>query len=180
MALNFDFKSMDVHKLKKLADPKAASDLNHFLEQLPQKAGQNALIAAGIAWSMAAALGLYAAVQTQKMTEMRHTLMEEKAVVPSVPAIKDVPVNRNQITELSDTLGSIYPGLNIKPQGSAIYIAAGTTSAFGAFREAVGHVQNGGDGWRVQVDRLCVGRECDREKLAILLRVNKVSVEKPH
>lgn len=175
----FDLKSLDIHKFKKLADPKAAGDLNRFLENLPQTAGRNALIAGGIAWMMAASLGLYATVQTQKLTEMRHTLMEDQALKPIVPEIRDVSVSKTDIAKLAEDMKSLYSGLSIRPQGTGIYIAAKSTNFYGAFREAVGHVQNGGDGWRVSVDRLCVGRECDREQLAALLRVNKVSVDKP-
>lgn len=175
----FDLKSLDIHKFKKLADPKAAGDLNRFLENLPQTAGKNALIAGGIAWAMAASLGLYATVQTQNLTEMRHTLMEEQALQPAVPQIRDVSVSQAEIRDLAASMEKIYSGLTIRPQGTSIYISAKNTNAYGAFREAVGHVQNGGDGWRVNIDRLCVGRECDREQLAALLRVSKVSVDKP-
>ncbi|MBU0859598.1 MAG: hypothetical protein KJ667_06650, partial [Alphaproteobacteria bacterium] len=64
-------------------------------------------------------------------------------------------------------------------QGAGVFITSTTTGNFGEFREAIGHVQNGGSGWRVTVDRLCVGRECDRDKLAALLKISTVSVDKP-
>jgi hypothetical protein len=41
-------------------------------------------------------------------------------------------------------------------------------------------MQNGGSGWRVSLDKMCVGRECgDKDKLGVSLKVNKVSVENP-
>ncbi|MCB9988513.1 MAG: hypothetical protein H6868_04155 [Rhodospirillales bacterium] len=174
-----DFKSFDWRALKKFLDPKAADDLNVFLEKLPQTAGQTVLIAAGIAWTMAAGVGLYTAVQLQTLTELRAELKETSALQPIVPRIKDVPVNRAEVEEFTKTLVQNYPGLSIKTQGAAIYIAAASTANFGQFREAISHVQNGGSGWRVSVERLCAGRECTKDHLAALLKINKVSVDKP-
>ncbi len=174
-----DFKSFDWRALKKYTSPKAAGDLNHFIESLPHRVGQSALVAAGIAWATGAAIGLYATVETKKLTEMRADLLETEALKPSVPAVKDVPVGQEDLKKFAETLSSLYPDLNIKQQGASLNITSDQTTNFGQFREAVGHVQNGGTGWRVTVDKLCVGRECDREKLAALLKINKVSVEKP-
>ena len=57
-------------------------------------------------------------------------------------------------------------------------ITSTRTTNFGEFREAIGHVYNGGVGWRVGLDKLCVGRECDQKhKLAVALSLKQVSVE---
>lgn len=173
-----DFKSLDLGVLKRLTSPKAAGDLNIFLERLPHMAGQTVLIAAAIVWSAAAASGLYATVQAQSLTKLRHELKETKALQPPVPSIKDVPVGQKEIEAFAKNLGQIYSGLSVKQQGASIYITSTSTSSFGQFREAVGHVQNGGSGWRVTVEKLCVGRECERDQLGALLKINKVSVEK--
>ena len=87
---DFDWRS-----LKKFTDPKAADDLNAFLEKLPQNTGQTMLIIAGIAWAAAGGIGLYTTVQLQKLTEVRAELQEAEALQPKVPQIKDVAVNRN-------------------------------------------------------------------------------------
>lgn len=174
-----DFSGFDWRSLQKYFNSQSANDLNSFLENLPQKAGYNALIAAGIAWMMAMSLGLYAAVQVQKMIEMRAELMETGALKPLVPTIKDVPVPQKEIKAFTSKLKATYRGLTVKQQGSSIFIAAASTGQFAQFREAIGHTQNGGTGWRVSVERLCVGRECDREKLAALLKINKVTVDMP-
>lgn len=173
-----DFKSFDTAWLKKLMDPKSAGDLNVFLEKLPHNAGQTVLIAAGITWAMAAALGLYASVEAKSLTELREQLKETSALQPKVPVIKDVPIDKAEVDKFASQLEGIYRGLDIKANGSTILITAQQTSRFTEFREAVGHVQNGGSGWRVSVDKLCVGRECDKMKLAAALKINKVSVEK--
>lgn len=175
MKLNkFDFRS-----LQRYFSPQASKDLNEFLERLPQTAGNTILIAAGIAWGAAAALGLYTTIQVQMLTELRAELKETTALQPPVPRIRDVPVNPQQVAQFSNDLENIYAGLTIKSQGAAILLSSPSTGNFGQFREAIGHVQNGGSGWRVSLDRLCVGRECDRDKLAALLKINKVSVDKP-
>jgi hypothetical protein len=175
-----DFKSFDFKKLQKFANPKAADDLNVFLEKLPLHAGQTVLIAAGIAWAAAAALGLYTAVQMQGMIEMRAKLKETKALMPAVPTITEAPINKNSIEAFVKSAKEIYRGLDIKAKGSTVIISARSTANFTEFREALGHVQNGGQGWRVSLERMCVGRECDKTfKLAATLKVNKVTVMAP-
>lgn len=176
-----DFKSLNFSTLQRLADPKAAGDLNTFLEKLPQNAGNAALIAAGIAWTAAAALGVYTMVKTQSLIELRAELRATESLKPLVPKITDKPVNSALIKAFSDDMTGLYQGYNLKisAKGPAIYITSKTTASFGAFREAVGHVQNGGSGWRVNVEKLCVGRECKGDQLAALLKINKVSVDKP-
>jgi len=170
---------VDWRALKKLTNPQAAGDLNAFLEKLPQRAGKTMLIMAGAAWALAGLSGLYTTIQMKKLTEVRATLQEAKALQPIVPVIKDAPVDQKEIAEFVDKITKIYDGLSIKVNGSAIVISADSTASFGQFREAVGHVQNGGSGWRVAVDRLCVGRECEQHPLGVSLKISKVSVEVP-
>ena len=177
MAMNF--KNFDWRSLQKYFSAKSAGDFNSFLEKLPSMAGQTALIAAAIAWTSGAGIGLFATVQAKHLTELRAELKQTEALKPMVPTVRDVPVPQAEIKKFADTLAEAYPDLSIKQQGASITVTATTTANFGPFREAIGHVQNGGTGWRVNLDKLCVGRECDREKLAVLLKINKVSVEKP-
>ena len=169
---NFDWRS-----LKKFTNPSAAEDLNVFLEKLPQNTSQTMLIIAGVVWGAAGGAGLYTTVQMQKLTELRAELEEAEALQPKVPQIKDVAVSPNAVKNFVEKNAEIYRGLDIKSAGAAVEIKAQTTAAFGQFREAVGHVQNGGSGWRVSIERLCVGRECQQGKLAARLKINKVSVE---
>lgn len=174
------FKSFNWKSLQKYTNPKSADDLNRFLEKLPQNAGQTVLIAAAIAWAMAAAGGIYTAIETQQLTELRESLKETEALKPSVPKIKNVGIDKAEIDSFVEKAKVSYKGLDIKVNGSTILITARDTRNFAEFREAIGHVQNGGNGWRVSLEKLCVGRECDKQyKLAASLKVNKVSVEKP-
>ena len=166
-------------QFQRLMSPQASKDLNVFLEKLPQTAGQTALIAAGIAWMAAAALGLYTSVQLKSLAELGAKLKETKALKPMVPKIKDTPISQDELKAFATDLAKIYTSLTIKQQGANFQITAKSTGLFGVFREAVGHVQNGGTGWRVTVDKMCVGRECDQNQLGIFLKVSKVSVDKP-
>ncbi|HEY0901725.1 MAG TPA: hypothetical protein VGD95_06340 [Micavibrio sp.] len=175
-----DFKSVNWNGLfKKLTSSQSSHDLNVFLENMPQTAGHTVLIAAGIAWASAAAIGLFTTVQIQNMTKMRAELKEAEVLMPIVPTIRDVAVDPTEVSAFVKDLTRTYPDLQIRSQGAAIQISGRTTANFGQFREAVSHVQNGGSGWRVSVDRLCVGRECPADKLAVLLKINRVSVDKP-
>ncbi|MEM7650893.1 MAG: hypothetical protein AAF204_02280, partial [Pseudomonadota bacterium] len=134
------------------------------------------LIIAGIAWAAAGGLGLYTTVQVQKLTEFRAELQEAEALRPKVPQIQDVAVNQNEVRSFVDKVQETYGGLKISADGARITITANGTNAFGQFREAIGHVQNGGSGWRVNIDEFCVGRECERYPLYASLKINKVSV----
>lgn len=181
MNLGFDtssFKNFDLRSLKKLADPKSSEDLNQFLEALPKNAGQTILIIAGVVWAAAGALGLFTTIQVQKLTELSAEFEEAEAQLPPVPVVRDVPVRPDDVKEFAESMNKTYKDLNIIAKGATIEITGKETRVFGQFREAIGHVQNGGAGWRVNIARLCVGRECDRFPLFAELKINKVSVDK--
>lgn len=171
---NFDWRS-----LKKYTDPQAAEDLNKFLEKMPVNAGNTMLIIAAVVWSVAGAVGLFTTVQVQKLTEVRAELQEAEALKPIVPTIVDTGINPNDVKEFAEKIKGVYRGIEIKPSGSGITLTAKSTGDFGQWREAVGHIQNGGSGWRVNVDSLCVGRECKGSPLHASLKINKVEVKAP-
>lgn len=179
--MNLDeLKKFNWRSLQKYMNPKSADDLNVFLEKLPQHAGQTVLIAAGIAWAMAGALGLYATIQAKALTELRAEFQKADALTPIVPKISDVPINETEVAAFIKKVQKSYPDLKLQSNKSAITIMAGQTNKFAQFREAISHMQNGGSGWRVTLDKLCVGRECTAgDKLGVSLKVNKVSVENP-
>ncbi|MCC6598605.1 MAG: hypothetical protein IT559_07440 [Alphaproteobacteria bacterium] len=169
-------KSFNWRSLKRLTSPNAAAGLNAFLEKLPQNAGQTMLIIAGACWAFAAAIGLYTTVQLQQLTELRANLENAQALKPRVPQIKDVAVNEAEVKAFVGKIEGIYTGLSIKSLGTSVEISAPSTAMFGQFREAMGHVQNGGAGWRVNIENMCVGRECQKFPLFAVLNINKVSV----
>ncbi len=169
---------IDWRALNKYTSPKAMDDLNAFLEKMPQNTNQSLLIAAAIIWSFAAALGLYTTVKMQEFAEFSSESEEAQALLPPVPKIQNKPVNANEIKTFVEQLEEIYKGLEIKGNSANITIQAKSTSMYGQFREAIGHVQNGGQGWRVNVAKLCVGKECKQSPLSAHLKISKVTVEK--
>lgn len=179
-----DFKktlqSFDWRSLQVLTNPKAADDLNNFLEKLPQNTSNVLLAVAGVVWLAAAGAGLFATIQLQTLTELRAELQEVQALKPSVPVIKDVAVNKIDVDKFVKKATETYTGLAIKGRGASIEIKGQSTMLFGQFREAVGHIQNGGSGWRVDIENLCVGRECKQKPLVANLKINKVSVNIPN
>ena len=171
---NFDWRS-----LQRYFEPKAADDLNAFLEKMPQTVGQTMLVIAGVVWVGAGAAGLFATVQLKQLAEVRAELEEVQALKPIVPNLSEVTVSQKDVAVFAESMAEIYDGVDIQSSGTTISINAKSTAEFGRFREAVGHVQNGGSGWRVNVDRLCVGRECGNNPLAASLKINKVTVDRP-
>lgn len=179
----FDLKKLqkfDWRSLKKYTSPQASEDLNKFLEKMPANAGQTMLVIAAVAWGVAGVLGLYVTVQVQDLTELRAELQTAEALQPVVPRISDVAISSGEVTKFVESVTNIYRGLDLRASGSAVSLQAKSTGNFGQWREAVGHVQNGGSGWRVNVDHLCVGRECKPNPLSATLKINKVSVENPN
>ena len=174
-----DIKNFDFGSLKRLTNPQAADDFNRFLENMPQNVGQTALIAAAIAWTAAGAVGLYTTLQVNSLIEKRAELAELDALKPPVPKLKDDKVSKEAVEAFAKVLEDQYSLLNIKNSGNTITLSSNSYRAFGQFREAIGHIQNGGQGWRVQLDKLCVGRECDKEELGASLKINKVTVDLP-
>ncbi|MCB1782476.1 MAG: hypothetical protein KDI13_00625 [Alphaproteobacteria bacterium] len=156
--------------------PQAMEDLNVFLEHLPQNANKTLLIVAAVIWSAAGALGLFTAVKIQEHTARAMDLEQAQALLPVVPKLQDQPVNAKEVATFVDELKQTYKGLDIKGNSANIVIIAKGTGQFGEFREAIGHVQNGGAGWRVNLDKLCVGRECPQYPLAAALKINRVTV----
>lgn len=170
-------KNFNWQSLKRYADPKAMDDMNAFLEKLPQNTNKTLLIIVGVIWVAAAGLGLFTTVKIQEFSELASEREESAALVPSVPQIKDKPVQPKEVASFVEELQETYKGLEIKGNSSNIVIRAKSTAQFGEFREAIGHVQNGGFGWRVNVDKLCIGKECKQYPLAAALKINRISVD---
>jgi hypothetical protein len=161
---NFDWRS-----LQKYTSAQSTEELNRFLENLPQNAGQTMLVIAGICWAAA----------MQKMGELSNELMGAQALQPVVPMISNESIDSGQVKKFAESLKGIYKDLDIKDAGSKVTIKANTTAQFGQFREAVSHMHNGGKGWRIKMNELCVGRECKKGQLYATISINKVSVSQP-
>jgi hypothetical protein len=173
------FKFSDIKKLKRYASPSALEDLNGFLERLPQNAGKGVLIAAGIAWAATGALGIFTTLKAQDLNNLRAQLQDAQALQPIVPQITEVPVDTESVTALTKKMADVYKNMEISSSGGGMTIKAPQTGYYSLFREAVAQVQNGGPGWKVSLDSLCVGRECKQKPLSISLKINKINIDKP-
>jgi len=76
-----DFKSFDMNSMQKYFSPKATEDLNVFLEKLPQNAGKTILIAAAIAWGMAATTGLFKKCEAGSLFEGEQSVSEQGGII---------------------------------------------------------------------------------------------------
>ncbi|MCB9964103.1 MAG: hypothetical protein H6855_03005 [Rhodospirillales bacterium] len=144
---------------------------------MPQNAGNTILVVAAVIWSVAGGLGLYTVIQSRSLAELRGQLFEMEAVKPTVPKVTNVAEDAKQVDAFTELAAKSYPDLDMNANGSSVTITANDTRFFPEFREAIGHVQNGGRGWRVNIEELCVGRECPQKPLSIKLKVNRVSIE---
>ena len=171
-------KSFKWSSLGNLTSQKSMNDVNDFIEGLPQKTNNTLLIITAVIWGVAATMGLYTTIKMQELAEISVDHEEATVLLPVVPKIQDKAVPSKDVKSFVDKLQGIYKGLEINVNSSSIVIRAKSTAQFGQFREAIGHVQNGGSGWRVDVDRLCIGKECKQYPLSATLKINKVSVVK--
>jgi hypothetical protein len=171
--------SFDIKSLQKYLNPEAANDFSRFLDTVPVHAGKGVLIAAGIAWAAVAVLGSFTVLQSKQITELRAELQANDALKPVVPTVAVNPVTKEEVNKISDKFKAVYPNLNFAVTGTSLSIKSKQTADFAQFREAIGHVVNGGKGWKVTVDSLCVGRECKDAGLGALLKIQKLKIDKP-
>ena len=171
--------TFDIRSLSKYLSGQSADDLNRFLEKVPQHAGKTALIAGGIAWGAVAALALFSMLQTQKLTELRAKLQETESLKPIVPIITMTPVAADQVKAFADKAKDLYPGLTVTSNNNILTIQSQSTANYAQFREIMGHVVSGGAGWKVGVDSICVGRECQTNAINVSLKIEKINIDKP-
>ncbi|MCB1559183.1 MAG: hypothetical protein KDJ50_09710 [Alphaproteobacteria bacterium] len=153
--------------------------MNDFLEKLPQHSGKGALIAAGISWGMVAALGLFSVMQMQKLTDLRAELLQSEALKPMVPSISYMEIDKKELDSVVEDFKQVYPGINFTVAKGALTVQSRSTTDYAKFREALGHLVNAGAGWRVNVESLCVGRECKTNALEAKVKIQKLKIDKP-
>lgn len=173
-----DFKNFDASKLKRLMDPNAAKDLDKFLDNLPTTVGYNALIAAGFTWLLAAGAVLFAMTEASKVAELRTELLQVESLQPPVPVIEFVPVNKTQLESFIESVERInlYPVLTFRVTGDGKLEISSKAEEFTAMTYAIGHVQGGGKNWKVEVDSMCIGPECQSGTLRADLKITTIKV----
>jgi len=144
------------------------------------RAGNSIIIAGITAWVLAGLSVMYVVMQANHVMALRADILKAEALKPTVPVIASVTVENAELDAFAKTMADLYPQLNFVANGNRIEIRSGKTDMYGAFREAVGHMFNGGQGWRVNVEELCVGREC-KNNTALFgnFSINRLRVDKP-
>ena len=170
----------DVASIKRYVSPHAYKDLDVFIEQLPMRAGKTLLIAGLSAWVIAGLSIVYVVMQANSIMALRADILKAEALKPTVPIISKLPADAAEVADFAKKLGELYPQLTILGAGNRVEIRTFKTDMYGAFREAVGHAFNGGIGWRLDVEGLCVGRECpNNTALYGAFTINRLRVDKP-
>lgn len=172
-------KSFDWKSLQKYLNPDAANDFSKFMDTVPVHAGKGVLIAGAIAWACAAAIGFFTILQTKEVTELRASYESSVAVKPLVPVITIEPVASGDVKKIIEQFKKTYPTMNYTASANTITIKSKQTADFAQFRESIGHIVNGGKGWKVEIESLCVGRECKDSGLGAKLKIQKLQIDKP-
>lgn len=176
---NLNMKSLDWRVINRYTNSQATSDFNKFLEKMPQHTGNSILIAAGVAWAMAASLGLFTSIQMQQLTALKAKMVEAEALLPIVPDVKENPVDTNELEQFAEQSRKYYTGLDIKVDTNKITVSAGSVDSFALFREFLAHINNGGPGWKTSLESMCIGKACTGNQLFAVIKVNKITVDKP-
>lgn len=166
----------NIASLQRYISPQAYKDMDKFVRDLPERAGQTVLIAGGVVWIIAATGIVFATVKAKETAELRANLFKQEAITPAVPSIVDQPVANKALNDFANQANDQYPDITVAATGSKLQVSGGDTRNYWAWREAVGHIYNGGAGWRLKVDELCVGRECKAAKLDVKFSVNTLQV----
>lgn len=173
MSLKFD-----LGQIQKYFSSHAFSDADTFVRDMPERAGQTVLIAGGIVWMIAVAGFVFSTIESQKVAKLRADAVKAEALRPVVPQIIKKPVPNGDLQKFAERANPQYASVDLSAKGSQLLIKAGSSDAYWSWREAVGHVFNGGNGWRLSIDSLCVGRECKNGFLRGEFSVNKLDVQK--
>jgi len=174
----FDFSAISA-SINKMVSPQGMGDLNRFIEQMPLRAGYGVLIAGGIVWLMAGIAVVYATTVAKDVADIRAELVKSEALKPVVAQLVKEPVSKSDIENFVAKVNPLYKEVNIESDNrSGIKITSSSGRYFGAFREAINHAYNGGQRWRLSLESLCVGRECQGGFLMGTFKVNTLKVQR--
>lgn len=173
-------RDFDWERIKRLTDPQAIKDLDHFLDNLPQRAGKNALMIACGVWLLAG-IGLFLLFHNaQSLKDIQKQLAIAEGTRIAVPHISYRPADAQILKPVVEKLKKIYPSLIIAMQDShTISIKATTTRDFAAWRAAIGDVSYASQGWKLGIKTLCTGRSCKGEPLQAAILVQNVDIQLP-
>ena len=174
----FDINALNA-SLKKLLSPQSMGDLNDFIEKMPVRVGYPALIAGCVAWFIGGLAVVYATTVAQSVADIRAELVKSEALKPVVAQLVRKPVKDAEIDAFIEKIDPLYPNVQIQSlKNGRVKLSANSGRYFGAFREAVNHTYNGGQRWRLQLESLCVGRECEESFLSGVFKISTLKIER--
>jgi len=171
---NFNFA-----KLAKYVNPDNLKDLDVFLDNLPKRAGMNGIIVASIIWGIAGGALLMTYTKATALRELRKEMTEAQALTPEVPTLNYVPISDTAIKPQVERLKKVYKNLAFEISGANVKISASSTRDFPYWRAAIGDLAYGGNGWRVQTQQICAGRDCQGTPLQAVLSIQQLDIKIP-
>lgn len=169
----------NVNSFNKYLSAQAMGDFNRFLEELPLRTGYGVLIAGGVAWLLAGLAIVYATTVAREVADIRSDLVKSEALKPVVPKLTEIPVPEAELEKFVQRVNPLYKDVNITSSKNVISFQANSGRFFGAYREAINHAYNGGQGWRLSLQSICVGRECSKKGfLSGEFKVSRLKVER--
>jgi len=175
---NFDFQALSA-QIQKLFSPQSVNDTNKFLEEMPLRAGYGVLIAGGIAWFIGGLAIVYATTIARDVAEIRAELVKSEALKPVVATLQRRPVSDKDIEAFVKRVDPLYKNVTIESaRGGKVFFSSSNGRYFGQFREAINHAYNGGQRWRLSLESLCVGRECEDGFLKGVFTVNTLDIQR--
>lgn len=174
-------KKIDLSKVKKALGPQGVKDFDAFLDNLPKKAGNISLIAAGIIWVVAGLSILFAYTKSVQLHEIQSQLSEAEALKPTVPRLTYVTVRGAQLEKYVSKIKESYKNIGIELQkNGTIKVRAGATTQYPEWRAVIDSFAYGGRSWKVKFERMCVGRECVGAPLIAELKVETIDITIPN
>jgi hypothetical protein len=173
-----DINDVSIEKIKNLFSARSVKALDKFLDAIPANVGLNVVLVVGMMWLVAIAF-LYMAVQQLEDTAMiRREFLQVESLKPPIPEMKYVLVKKEKLVEFGDNVSLIYKGLHVSVKGDGkVSITAQDTDFFPQFISGISYFQRGDRDWRVNISKLCAGRDCKGSKLSTDLKIEKVMVE---
>lgn len=170
----------DWRKAQKILSPQAVKDLDRFLDNLPKRAGNLGLIAAGVIWMIAGLSILFAYTKSVQLHEIQTQLSEAEALKPTVPRLSHVSVNKAQLEQYVQKIRKSYSNIGIELQKNGlIKIRASSTAQYPEWRAVIDSFAYGGRSWKVKFEKMCVGRECSPVPLYAEVKIETIDVTIP-
>lgn len=166
--------------MQKYMNGESVKDLDRFLDNLPMAVGYPALAAAGVAWVLAGMSALFAAGEIEKATQLRAELMKVEALQPPVPRVVYSSVSKTQLEQVLKNVNGLYPGITVTASGEGqVTLSGGQVGYYPQFRAAISHIQSVERNWRVSIQDMCMGRECNGGGLSATLKVDLARIDTP-